>query len=826
MFSDPHKSAQAALVADGDAVDSLAVASIEMGVRRERSTCILVDHPDHLFITKDYVVTHNTESLLGFAANALSWGSGFLFCDGKGDVALFAKVYAMARRFGREDDLLVLNFMTGNTDLGSSGGEILSNTLNPFSTGSSDGLTQMVVSLMDDVGGDGAMWKGRATAMLTGIMRALCWLRDQGYLELNVGEIRDHMNLKRIIELADENKHPDLPPQIRKSIKSYLSSLPGFQEEKKEKQAQTTLDQHGYLEMQFTKILGSLADVYGHIFATPYGEVDMYDVVLGRRILVIMLPALEKSGDEIANLGKIVVATLKGMMGATLGSRLEGSWEEVVENRPTNSPSPFICILDEVGYYTVEGMALMAAQARSLGFSMVYASQDIGAMKRLNEKEAASIVGNTNTKIFMRIEDPNETTKLAVDRGDKALRVRVDGFERRVGEIMGSRHAVEGERGSFEETSRINATDLAAQGEGEMHILHQDIIVRARGFYANPEGALEKKKLRIRSNHFVKVPRPTLESIEVGLRGPDIIERLADPNTPVELAKDVEAALAGVQAAAEANDEIAMAARAFDRVLGAKRKPIEAACAAVAEVMQVLRGATGAFVEDVKGAYAAVPAAPGSFSLDDFETDIGGGFVGAGDPRGGFADAGARGGFAQEFEAADFDDGGYAESARGGKQGRRERFADPFGPPPGVTVPADAGRPPRRPPAPRKPHRVDPAVRHGATVDDGAIIDMADKIASNDAIMRSLAALEFDGDQVTSQQVEARIEEAIGSARKAAPEAMPERVDSFDRAAGAVRQSPAAGPAHKENTEGGDADGDGEGEFVASFLEGLLSDEE
>jgi hypothetical protein len=34
------------------------------------------------------------------------------------------------------------------------------------------------------------------------------------------------------------------------------------------------------------------------------------------------------------------------------------------EARPYSSPSPFIVILDEVGYYCVDGMAIMAAQAR------------------------------------------------------------------------------------------------------------------------------------------------------------------------------------------------------------------------------------------------------------------------------------------------------------------------------------------------------------------------------------------------------------------------------------------------------------------------------
>src|SRR3546814_8993894 len=97
----------------------------------------------------------------------------------------------------------------------------------------------MVVGLMDDAGGDGAMWKGRATAMFTCVMRALGWMRDQHLIDLNVSEIRDHLTLKRIIDLADQSKFPDMRPDIRKSIKSYLSSLPGFQAEKGYKQSRS-----------------------------------------------------------------------------------------------------------------------------------------------------------------------------------------------------------------------------------------------------------------------------------------------------------------------------------------------------------------------------------------------------------------------------------------------------------------------------------------------------------------------------------------------------------------------------------------------------------
>jgi intracellular multiplication protein IcmO len=798
----------------------LGVAKVEMNVRRAEAACIMVDHPDHLFITDNYVVTHNTETLLGFAANALTWGSGVLFCDGKGDVSLFSKIYVMARRFGREDDILVLNFMTGNRDPSASGGKILSNTLNPFSTGSSDGLTQMVTSLMDDAGGD-SMWQGRAIALLTGIMRALCWLRDQGFLDLNVSELRDTMSLKKIIELADINAHPDLPPHIRKSIRSYLSSLPGFQEDKGVKQSSTTLDQHGYLEMQFTKILGTLADVYGHIFATPQGEIDMYDVVLGRRILVIMLPALEKAGSEIANLGKIVVATLKDMMGSTLGSEIEGKWKQVVDNRPTNSPSPFVVIMDEVGYYTVDGMALMAAQARSLGFSLCFAAQDTNSMERLNEKEAASIIANTNTKIFMKTEDPNKTTALAVARGQKTLRTRLGGYDRKVGGFAGQ-YATEGDSASFEEADVIHGSDLAGQLSGEMHVINGAKVIRAKGFYAQPEGSLELDLIDLRANHFIKVARPSGIDIGNGIRAPEILARLMDDKAILLLKKEADDAVANLEKSAGTGDEIALAVTAFDRMIASGRNTIEASGAAIAEIVRVMTISIHGFEDSVKGGFAATSIPRGS---DMFDPERGGGL-----------DFGSEDGFEPEEEdedprarrrtiPRDFD---MAQETIGS--------ADPFANPVGVPLVARTDppfavppRPPRLPPnLGRKPQTVDQNVRHGATVDGGGMIDMADRMASNDAIMSSLAALNFDGDQVTSSQVEARIEEALGGIGSSSDSAwetnrLNERVAGFDRAAHAAQPMVPTQASRTDLQDDEDEDGGDEGNVVTSFLDGLMA---
>ena len=311
-----------------------------------------------------------TEGLKSLVTNALTWGSGFVYIDGKADTDLWSSLSSLVRRFGRDDDLLVLNYMTGNSDI-----QAPSNTMNPFSSGSASYLTNMLVSLMPESGGDNAMWKERAVSLVGALLPALTWKRDNQEVPLSVRTIRDYLSLNNVIKLSRDEA---VPKEVRTGLIAYLDTLPGFigdayDDEGKVKppgpdtpqyNTETASQQHGYLAMQFTRSLQSLGDDYGYIFDTQAADVDMVDVVLNRRILVVLVPALEKSGDEIANLGKIVSASIKGMMGSTLGSTVEGASDTVIENKPTHSSTPFMTVFDEVGYYVAEGMAVMAAQAR------------------------------------------------------------------------------------------------------------------------------------------------------------------------------------------------------------------------------------------------------------------------------------------------------------------------------------------------------------------------------------------------------------------------------------------------------------------------------
>ncbi len=564
-----------------------------------------------------------TEGLKSIVANALCWGSGFVYVDGKADTDLWAALFALARRFGRDDDLLVLNYMTANSDEAAT-----SNTMNPFSNGSASYLSNMIVSLMPDAGGDNAMWKERAVALMFALMPALTWKRDKQGLLLDIGVVRDYIELPAIIRLS---RDPNLPERIIRGLQGYLNTLPGyvdaaFDDDGNERppspdqpmyDLQVARQQHGYLSMQFTRSLQSLADEYGYIFKVQLADIDVLDVVLNRRILVALIPALEKSGDEAANLGKIIAASLKGMMGATLGNTVEGSWENAIGSKQTRSSSSFMTVFDEVGYYTAQGMAVMAAQARSLGFSLVFAAQDIPSMEKRVKQEAQSILGNCNLKIFGKIEDPTATKKFLEDHGGDVWVNESTGTTAPTNTISSlfMPMAFYDNRAASGLTlrKRVAYDHLRGQREGEAHIIFADFAYRCQLYHAVPD-----KVRALRVHRFLPVPASTTVTAARERAMNEMASRLKDPNWSAAGAAPV-----------AVSPEITLLAKNMAAAQKAGHDPLEAAAIAIAgmkdEVAKMPKKAVApaARQEPEGNGYAAQPKPDASANGEtDYETTM------------------------------------------------------------------------------------------------------------------------------------------------------------------------------------------------------------
>jgi intracellular multiplication protein IcmO len=452
-----------------------------------------------------------TATFLSLLTNALARGSGFVLVDGKGDRDLFGKVMGLARRFGREDDVRVLNLMVAS-------GTRDSHSFNPFTIGNADAIRELLASQLGDQAPNDAngVFRERAVALIGTIAPVLVWLRDVKGLPLNIDVIRFSIELRWIWKLAKEKivlvRDPatgslqnldvrgEIPEDIVWPLLSYLGELPGFDPELplEKQRGDEPSKQHGFAQFYFTAMFTQLAVSLGHIFRVESGDIDMRDVVLNRRILLVILPALENSDATLAALGKLVVAALRGMMAQLLGASLEGEYTE--KDKPGMGPSPFPIVLDELAYYATSGLDRMLAMGRGLNISFMLGFQEIaGLWARLGDK-TASLLGNANLTIAMRQAEAGRTREWLENAAGKTFVTQASSY---IGGNDGSYR--EAKQAEVRPISRVDWNDLTSLIEGEAIILFGGRRIYATLFHAQIDDSGAK---RVGRTLMLREPQP------------------------------------------------------------------------------------------------------------------------------------------------------------------------------------------------------------------------------------------------------------------------------------------------------------------------------
>lgn len=235
-------------------------------------------------------------------------------------------------------------------------------------------------------------------------------------------------------------------------------------------------------------------------------DIDLSDVLLNNRILVISIPSLEKSAQEAEALGKLVLSCIRLMMAENLGTNYEGTKAEILLSRPTASPVPSIIITDELAYYYASGLAVMYAQARSLGFMMVAAVQDIQGLKRGSAgEETASLLANTKFKNCLALEDAEDTYQLIQKVAGEGYYSTLSGYDYESGSLSGSWTAQSNSK--IETRSRVQINDVKRLNPGESFLIFQDSLIEMSAFYIPDEDKHTKLKPRI--NQFIEIDPPT-----------------------------------------------------------------------------------------------------------------------------------------------------------------------------------------------------------------------------------------------------------------------------------------------------------------------------
>jgi intracellular multiplication protein IcmO len=182
-----------------------------------------------------------TEALLSLVSNPLTHGSGFIFVDGNANNKVYAKVMALARKFGREYDVLALNFLVA------SGGKH-SHTFNTFATDNPDVIRELLVSQIEanPRGGQSTgneVFTARAIALLGALTPVLVWLRDNKGIPIDIEKIRFATELQSIASPALEKQFrhlhadtgsveimdvSDIPEAYLYPLKAYLGETCGY----------------------------------------------------------------------------------------------------------------------------------------------------------------------------------------------------------------------------------------------------------------------------------------------------------------------------------------------------------------------------------------------------------------------------------------------------------------------------------------------------------------------------------------------------------------------------------------------------------------------
>lgn len=473
------------------------------------------DAREHFWITGT-TGSGKTELLMAIMMNALSWGSGFVMIDGKGDIATPAKVWRMMRAMGRTDDFFLLNFMVPGRN--AKVGGLLSHTLNPFASYSKSEIMQVIESLLPKASGDSGGWQQKAINLMKAVVTLLVWLRDHHGKPLSVQSLQEGMVLDNILRalLPKEVCAPvyrDMPLEVREPLMNYANNLSSFPRDLMQMPADgsphplakpgtpykfvdQTNTQHGFLTSILGPPLGLLGESYRHIFGTQYADIDIFDIVLSRRVLVVVLPALQKSLEEMGNLGRITVSTLKTMLGDSLGAEAEGSVANVYDKKLTSAPSPFQVILDEWTYYITQGAAMMPAQARGIGFSFFFAVQSLSAIFQRDATEGRDAYGTVNTRIFMFAVDEETTIKSALETAGKADVVKPNVFTYQSGGGLTNSPTL-GQDRTIQEKERLTGRHIRRLGKGQFYLMRGDTVLLGLGPYIEDASltALDKREL-------------------------------------------------------------------------------------------------------------------------------------------------------------------------------------------------------------------------------------------------------------------------------------------------------------------------------------------
>lgn len=456
-----------------------------------------------------------TETIFAWIVNPLCWARGFTLVDGKAQNDTARTVWYLARRFGREDDVEVINFMNA----GRSRSEIIlsgdktrpqSNSWNPFCY-STEAFTAETMQSMLPQNVQGGEWQSRAIAMNKALVfgtKFWC-VREGKHMSLQM--LREHMSLDKMAELYCRAIDDQWPEEAVAPLRNYLKDVPGFDMAQVRTPSAWTEEprkQHAYLSGQFSETFSTFTEVFGDVFAEDAGDIDLRDSIHSDRILMVLIPAMDTSAHTTSALGRMFVTQQSMILARDLGYRLEGTDRDTLEVKKYKGRFPYLSLFDEVGAYYTDRIAVEASQVRSLDFSLILMAQDQERIEgQTSAVNTATLMQNTGTKFAGRVVSDDKTARTLKNAAGDEARARMNSLQRQEG--IFSESWTDGNQINIQMESKVSVKDLISLQPGEFFSIFQGEAVPSASFYIpDKEKSCDSDPVVI--NRYIGVDAPSL----------------------------------------------------------------------------------------------------------------------------------------------------------------------------------------------------------------------------------------------------------------------------------------------------------------------------
>lgn len=300
-------------------------------------------------------------------------GGGFIMLDAKVDQDEKDSLGYLSKAVGRDRDLYVLNINDPEN----------SNSYNPILHGDPDEkasrLLNLIPSTENNPGSD--HYRQLANHALTVIFGALDAANLRCHFDDLITLFQSSAAMQDLVDRTPKGS------KERKNLDLFLDKY------RKLERGKAVID-IVKLKAEIGGLAGRLAQFsqgkFGEVFNTYTPEIDLFDIIINKKMLYVMLPTMGK-GTAALNLAKMILSDL---MSAVF--RVQSLSKSM---RPW---PPFPVFADEFGRYAIKESAILIEQARSANIPILPGFQGYGNLEEVSPNFADMILQSTWTKALFK----------------------------------------------------------------------------------------------------------------------------------------------------------------------------------------------------------------------------------------------------------------------------------------------------------------------------------------------------------------------------------------------------------------------------------------